>query len=502
MKKTVLVILDGFGLGEDNLETNAIAKAKTPFLDAVKEKYHYAKLLASEEAVGIAKGQFGNSEIGHMTIGAGQVIYGVGEYATKLIDDNQFEEYLLQQAWVQQVLKEKDTKVLHLCGLYSSGGVHSNKKHLDAIIQLFEKYGVRMSLNLFSDGRDTSKFVFYDDVKELLSWIKPTTWISSVSGRYFGMDRDQRWERTNLAFDAITDKLNQTQTVLEYIQAQYNSGKDDEFIEPASFHKDGYQIQTGDTLCFFNFRADRMRQMFHKFKETNLYDKQLCQFEDLNVISICEYSNTTPDHVMFEKVIVQNTLGSVLIDHKVKQLRVAETEKFAHVTFFFDGGREIVNDLQKHILVPSPAVSTYDLQPAMSAELITDTIIKSVDEFEVCVVNYANADMVGHTGNFEATVEAIEVLDKELAKLYNTIVEKYDGNMLITADHGNADCMSRDHVVVKTHTVAPVPFIVMSNGFDLVETNGSLQDVTPTILYMLGIERPTTMTGRVLVKKK
>lgn len=245
-----------------------------------------------------------------------------------------------------------------------------------------------------------------------------------------------------------------------------------------------------------------MRQMFHKFKETNLYDKQLCQFEDLNVISICEYSNTTPDHVMFEKVIVQNTLGSVLIDHKVKQLRVAETEKFAHVTFFFDGGREIVNDLQKHILVPSPAVSTYDLQPAMSAELITDTIIKSVDEFEVCVVNYANADMVGHTGNFEATVEAIEVLDKELAKLYNTIVEKYDGNMLITADHGNADCMSRDHVVVKTHTVAPVPFIVMSNGFDLVETNGSLQDVTPTILYMLGIERPTTMTGRVLVKKK
>lgn len=501
MKKTVLVILDGFGLGENNKETNAIYKAHTPFLDKLIDKYGMAKLKASEEAVGIAKGQFGNSEIGHMTIGAGQTIYGIGEFATKLIDENKFEEYLSSQKWVQEEIKNPD-RVLQLCGLYSSGGVHSNKKHMDAMIRFFEKYNKKISLHLFSDGRDTNKFVFLEDVKELTSWISKNTWISSIGGRYYGMDRDKRWERTNIAYKAIVDELPTKMDVISYIENQYAIGNDDEFIYPVSFVKEGYEIKQGQTLCFLNFRADRIRQIFHKFKKTDLYDESLCEFSELNIVSICEYSNVKSDEIIFEKIYVKDTLGSLLIENKVRQLRIAETEKYAHVTFFFDGGKEIINDLQTHVLVPSPLINTYDLQPEMSAEIITSKILVAVDDFDVCVVNYANADMVGHTGNFEATVKAIEFLDKQLERLYNTIVLQYDGNLLITADHGNADCMARGDVVVKTHSLAPVPFIVASNHFLLKEHAGTLQDIAPTILYILNINKPTTMTGKNLVNIK
>ena len=499
--KIILAILDGFGFGDNNPKTNAIFKADTPFLDQLLKTHNSAKLYASEEYVGIAKGQFGNSEIGHMTIGSGQIIYGIGEYATKLINDNQFDNYLDSQTWVKNILENNE--VVHLCGMYSKGSVHSNLIHMDAMIKYFEKHNIKIGLHLFSDGRDTSKYVFYDDIKNLLSWIKPTTKIISIAGRYYGMDRDQRWERTNQSFNAIIQKESKTNlSVLEYIKSQYDSGNDDEFLIPVYFENNEYLIKPKQTLCFLNYRADRIRQMFHKFKKTELYDASLVEFNDVNVVSIGKYPSTEPDYYIFDEVVVNNTLGSVLIENNIRQLRIAETEKYAHVTFFFDGGKEVKHPLQKNVLIPSPKVATYDLKPEMAAEEITNKILELIDEFDVCIVNYANADMVGHTGNFEATVKAVEILDKQLQKLYNTIVFKYNGSLVITADHGNADCMVHNDKIVKTHTLALVPFIVASNEFELNEYSGSLQDITPSLLFMLGLNQPSSMTGHSLVKKK
>ena len=501
VNKTILVILDGFGFGEKNPNTNAIYKANTPFIDSLVEKYGYAQLYASEEYVGIAKGQFGNSEIGHMTIGAGQIIYGVGEYATKLINDKQFNLYLKNQSWVQSIIEKNE--VVHICGMYSLGSVHSNSVHIDAMIKFFEDQNIRVALHLFSDGRDTSKFVFLNDVKKLLSWVKPTTKIVSIAGRFYSMDRDEHWERTNQSFEAIIQKgKSSSSTILDYIQSQYDIGNDDEFIEPIYFENSEYQIKPNQTICFMNYRADRMRQMVHKFKETELYDKNQTKFNDVNVVSIAEYPGIKSDYVIFQQVSIQNTLGSVLIENNVRQLRIAETEKYAHVTFFLDGLKEVKHQLQTNVLIPSPRVKTYDLKPEMAAIEIADKIVELIDSFDVCVVNFANADMVGHTGNFDATVQAVEILDKQIQKLYNTIVFKYKGNMVITADHGNADCMRNGNDVVKTHTLALVPFIIASDRFVLKEHEGSLQDVTPSILYMLGISQPKSMIGHSLIKKK
>lgn len=500
IKKTVLAILDGFGLGENNPEENAIYKAHTPMLNQLMQEYGYAKLQASEEAVGLEKHQFGNSEVGHLTVGCGHAILGINQLMNQLIEQKELESVLLQQDWVQKVIQEN--KVIHLAGLYSSGGVHANAKHMDALIKFFEKHNVRVGLHLFSDGRDTAKFVFLEDVKKLLSNIKDTTKILSVAGRYYAMDRDQNWDRTKLAYQAMNQLNHDCESVLDYIQDQYDHNHDDEFIVPYSFNRyPEYLLKNDDVICFTNYRTDRIRQIIHAFKKLGQYNVDSYSDLDLTIVGLCEYSGLKTDEIILEKPEITNTLGEVLEEHHIKQLRVAETEKYAHVTYFFDGGKLIKQQNRIDILVNSPKVATYDLKPEMSATEITDVVLEQIDKVDVVVLNYANADMVGHTGNFEATVKAVEFLDSQIAKLYNTIVRKYHGNLLITADHGNADCMKKDHQVVKTHTVSEVPFIVASEEFSLAEHHGTLQDIAPSLLYLLGIEAPISMTGHNLLKR-
>lgn len=500
IKKTVLAILDGFGLGDPNPEENAIFKAHTPMLDFLMKEYGYAELAASEEAVGLEKNQFGNSEVGHLTIGCGHAILGINQLMNQLIDQNEIETVLLKQTWVQTVIREH--KVIHLCGLYSSGGVHANAKHMDALIHFFEKHQVKIGLHLISDGRDTAKFVFLDDVKKLLTKIKPTTKILSVAGRYYAMDRDQNWDRTKLAYEAMVTLNFENQTVLDYIQNQYDSNHDDEFILPRSFNNDpDYLLKNDDVICFTNYRTDRIKQIIHAFKKLGQYDLESFSGLKLTIVGLCKYSGLKTYEIVLEKPEISNTLGEVLNQHHIRQLRVAETEKYAHVTYFFDGGKLVHQDERLDILVNSPKVATYDLLPEMSAEQITNIVLEQIEHVDVVILNYANADMVGHTGNFAATVKAVEFLDSQIAKLYNTIVRKYNGNLLITADHGNADCMKKHDQIVKAHTISKVPFIVASQDYALAEYSGSLQDIAPSLLYLLGIEAPISMTGHNLLKR-
>ena len=490
-QKVVLVILDGFGIGSNDVSTNAIYAAQTPFFDALNNK-KYAKLFASEEPVGIAKNQFGNSELGHMTIGSGRTILGINERFNKLISDELVDKFLLDQKWVQDCLKSDN--VIHLCGLYSSGCVHSNLKHFDALINFFQNHNKKIALYLISDGRDTSRHEFINDLEKLLPKLQPTTKIIAIGGRYYGMDRDKNWERTNQYFSAMLQNEHSitNDSFIDYVRHQYQNNIDDEFIMPIAHFEPEYQIKPNDEVVFLNYRADRIRQIIELFTEKNN-----------KLIGLCEYPNVKLDAVIVDKQTMKNTLGDVLNDHNIKQLRVAETEKFAHVTFFFDAGQSVDYPNEKKILIPSVKVSTYDLKPEMSAYEITNSVINNLDKYDFIVVNYANADMVGHTGNFLATKQAIEILDKECATLYNNVVDKFNGTLLITSDHGNADLMvdcNKD--VVKTHSIAKVPFYVLSNRYELSAVDGVLQDIAPSILYVYGINPPKEMDGHSLIRKK
>ncbi len=494
-EKVVLVVLDGFGLGEPNVKTNAIYAANTPMLDFLLEKYSFAKLHASEEYVGIRKNQFGNSELGHMTLGSGRTIYGIGEHAYYLIENNKFNNHLDTLNWISTITQ---SKTVHIFGLYSSGCVHSDKKNIDATIKYFENKNINIYLHLFSDGRDTSKFSFLNDLKELLTWIKSTTKLASISGRYYAMDRDKKFKLINLAFDAIIQKRYIEINPIKYVEEQYKSGNDDEFIQPISFI--GKNIfSKNDNLLFMNYRADRIRQIIHKFKNIDIYDINENYFSNMNIFTISEYPNVKSDGIMFDKQIINNTLNDILIQNNISQLRIAETEKYAHVTFFFDTKKDS-HPTKTEIMIPSPNVATYDLMPEMSANEITNYVINNINNYDFLLINYANSDMVGHTGNFDATIKAIECLDNQLNLLYNKIVLENNATLLITADHGNSDCMLENGNIVKTHTIADVPFIVASNKFSLNIHSGSLQDVAPSILFIYNIDKPIEMNGKNLIK--
>lgn len=495
-EKVVLVVLDGFGIGEKDNKTNAIFAANTPTLDSLIEKYSVAHLHASEEPVGIRKNQFGNSELGHMTLGSGRTIFGIGEIAHNLIKNNEYFKHLDSLSWMSNVLSRNR---VHIFGLYSSGSVHSDKENIDEIIRYFESKNLEIYLHLFSDGRDTSKFCFYDDLKKLMEWISPTTKIASISGRYYGMDRDKKFNLINQSFNAIIQQRFQNINPLEYVENQYSLGNDDEFIEPISFI--GYEIiDNNDNFIFMNFRSDRIRQIIHKFHRLDIYDEKENIINNVNIYSICKYPNVNSKGIIFEKQTINNTLNDLLIKNNLKQLRIAETEKYPHVTFFFDTKKDI-NKLKDEIMIPSPNVKTYDLKPEMSAKEITNYVINNIEKYDFILINYANADMVGHTGNFEASKKAVEYLDEQIKLLYSKIVLEQNGVLIITSDHGNSDCMIRDNEVVKTHTIADVPFIIASNKFCLSKTSGSLQDVAPTILLVYNIDIPKEMTGTILIKE-
>ena len=498
-EKVILTILDGFGIGENNKFNNAIFAAQTPFFDQVLTNKKFAKLAASEEAVGLPKNQFGNSELGHMTIGSGRTILGINDIFNNIIDSNQLNDFLLSKEWVQNIINNQE--VIHLCGMYSSGCVHSNLKHMNALIKFFENHNKKIALYLISDGRDTPGQVFLNDVKLLLGNIKETTKIIAVSGRYYAMDRDNNWERTESFYEAMIQESNkQTDVdVLQYIKNEYNQNIDDEFIHPICFANNKYQIKENDSIIFTNYRADRIRQIIQLFYKTEFNLKT----KSNNVFGLCEYSHVGLKDLILEKNEMNNLLGEILSKHGITQLRIAETEKFAHVTFFFDGGKVVKYHNHDQILVNSPSVATYNLQPEMSAQQITDKILENLDNYDFLVVNYANADMVGHTGDFEATKKAIEFLDKQCATLYNNVVDKYNGTLLITSDHGNADYMIDENGnIVKTHTIAKVPFIVLSNKYEIKSFEGSLQDIAPSILHIYGIDIPKEMNGQNLIKSK
>lgn len=491
-EKVILLILDGFGIGEHNKHTNAIYAANTPFFDEMDKLYSRAELYASEEYVGIKKNQFGNSELGHMTIGSGRTILGIDEIFNKLIDEHQAEQFLLEQPWVKDAL-EKDN-VVHICGMYSSGCVHSNKKHIDYLLEFFQARNKKVALHLISDGRDTKGNVFLSDLQLLQDKLAPTSKIISLSGRFYAMDRDKNWDRTELYYQAMNQSSSSFYDgdLIDYVKEQYQSGIDDEFIKPIYKRESNYLFQPNDDLIFANYRADRIVQIIELFNN-----------KQIKLIGLCSYPNAKLDAIIIDKQVINHTLGDLLIENNIRQLRVAETEKFAHVTYFFDAGRNISNPLQDQILINSPKVKTYNLKPEMSAEEITKTIIDNIPKYDFILANFANADMVGHTGDFEATKTAIEFLDKKCATLYNNLIGIWDGTLIITADHGNADKMlDSNNQVVKTHSIAKVPFYVLSNKYKLKSFTGKLQDVAPSILYIYNINKPKDMSGENLIEVK
>jgi 2,3-bisphosphoglycerate-independent phosphoglycerate mutase len=503
-KRLGLIILDGWGLG-DHSHSDAVFNARTPFMDQLMTERPHATLLTSGENVGLPDGQMGNSEVGHLNIGAGRIVYQELTRINKAIRDGDFfQNTTLLKAF--QHAKDHHVK-LHLIGLVSKGGVHSNQEHVYALCHLAKQYGLEdVFIHAFTDGRDCdpkSGKAFIEELEQELA--HSTGKIASVVGRYYAMDRDNRWERIKKAYDVmVKGEGHYYSTATEAINASYENGITDEFIEPAVITKDGQPIaliENGDVVINFNFRTDRPREISIALTQRDFqeYNMQVLQLEYYTMTRYdAEFKNV---HVIYEKDNLINTLGEVLTRLDKTQVRIAETEKYPHVTFFFSGGREEAFHLEERILVNSPKVATYDLQPEMSAPEVRDQIVncmktKRPDFF---CLNFANPDMVGHTGVYEAIVKAVETVDSCLQKVVETGLE-HGYELLIIADHGNADfAVNPDGSPNTAHSLNPVPVILVSKERDLVLNDGILADVAPTILRRMGIAAPIEMTGVSLV---
>lgn len=512
-KTTVLMILDGFGINEHGAG-NAIERANTPVLDGILKKYPAVKGYASGRDVGLPEGQMGNSEVGHLNIGAGRIVYQELTRITKSIEDGDFFENPELLAAVEHC--KKNDSALHLYGLLSDGGVHSHNTHLYALLQLAKRNGLeKVFVHLFLDGRDTPPASGADYALQLEEKMREigVGKIATVMGRYYAMDRDKRWERVQEAYAAMVLGRGTTATdAVQAIKDSYAAGKTDEFVLPTVIVKeDGMavgKIDDHDAVIFYNFRPDRAREITR-----SLCDPDFDGFArektpaDLKYICFTEYDVTIPNkEVAFKPQRLTNTLGEYISSLGLKQLRTAETEKYAHVTFFFNGGVEEPNPNEDRWLVPSPKVATYDLQPEMSAAGVTDGLVKALlsKEYDLIIVNYANPDMVGHTGVMDAAVKAIETVDSCLGRVMNALLE-VNAQMFICADHGNSDKMI-DEVTNQpftAHTTNPVPFILVNytDGVGLKE-NGKLADIAPTLLEMMGIAKPEEMTGESLLVSK
>ena len=510
-KPVVLLILDGYGLN-DRKDANAVAEADTPVMDQLMADCPFQKGYASGLAVGLPDGQMGNSEVGHLNMGAGRIVYQELTRITKEIQDGDFFE---NEAFLQAVENcKKNDSALHLWGLLSDGGVHSHNTHLYALLELAKRQGLsKVYVHCFLDGRDTPPASGKDYVAELEDQMKKigVGQIATVMGRYYAMDRDNRWERVVLAYNALTkgEGVQQTSAV-EGVQASYDDGKTDEFVLPMVITRDGAPVATvkdGDSVIFFNFRPDRAREITRAFcaDEFDGFDRE--KRLDLTYVCFTEYDVTIPNKVIaFKKVQLTNTFGEYLAAHGKTQARIAETEKYAHVTFFFNGGVEEPNEGEDRILVKSPKVATYDLQPEMSAYQVCEKLTAAItsDKYDVIICNFANPDMVGHTGIEAAAIKAIEVVDECVGKAVEAL-KSVDGTMFICADHGNAEQL-RDYVTGAphtAHTTNPVPFILVNGpkGAKLAE-NGCLADIIPTLLDIMGMEQPAEMTGKSLLVRE
>ena len=503
MKPVMLIILDGYGIGKD-YPGNAALLAKKPTLDKLDKTVPKVTLRASEEYVGLPKGQMGNSEVGHLNIGAGRVIYQELTKITKSIEDGDFfnNDELLK---TMEVVKAKSS-TLHLMGLVSKGGVHSHMDHLKGLLKMAKKNGIeKVYVHALLDGRDVSPTSGIEDIKELESYMNEIGLgkIATICGRYYGMDRDRRWERTKKYYDLVVEGVGEFYDSSEkLIMANYQRDITDEFILPGLVNKDGL-IKDDDSLIFFNFRPDRARQIIRPLADPSFLDFER-KIVNIYVTIMTQYDKTIPNtHVVFKESIPENTLGEVLSKNNLRQLRIAETEKYPHVTFFFNGGREIPFEGEDRVLVQSPKVATYDLQPEMSAYEVCDNVLDRLNlDYDCIILNFANPDMVGHTGSIPAAIKAVETVDECLGKILNKL-DEVGGVALITADHGNCEVMlTDDGEPVTSHTTNLVPlYLYGAKDKDLID-GGALCDLAPSILNLLGVEQPSEMTGKSLIKEK
>ena len=510
-RPSCIIIMDGYGVNCEK-KGNAIACANSENVARFMNEYPHTLIGASGMDVGLPEGQMGNSEVGHLNMGAGRIVYQELTRITKSIKDGDFftnEEFLkaINNA------KEKGKK-LHLYGLLSNGGVHSHITHLYALIELAKQQGLTdVFVHCFLDGRDVSPTSGADFIKELNEKIDELSFgtIASVGGRYFVMDRDNRWDRVEKAYDMMTVADGELiEDAESYVRKSYEQGVTDEFVVPAHVVKDGKPvglIEEGDSIIFFNFRPDRARQITRAMSEKD-FDGFNRKSGFLNPTYVCftRYdASFTNVSIAFKPQVLTNTLGEYIASLGLKQLRIAETEKYAHVTFFFNGGVEKPNENEDRELIPSPKVATYDLQPEMSAYQVTEKVLEKLDsnEYDVVILNFANCDMVGHTGDFDAAVKAVKTVDECVGKVVDKIVSM-GGLALITADHGNADKMlAEDGSPFTAHTTNLVPFIVAGKGYkDLkLRDDGILADVAPTLLDLMGVPIPEEMTGKTIVIK-
>ena len=506
-KLTMLMILDGFG-NNQNESGNAIEIAKTPNIDELMKKNPVATIYTSGLNVGLPDGQMGNSEVGHTNIGAGRIVYQELTRITKAIEDGDFFSVPELCAAIENC--KKNNSKLHIMGLLSDGGVHSHMRHLFAILELAKRKGFEdVYVHCFLDGRDTPPASGENYILKLEEKMKEKGIgkIATLSGRFFAMDRDKRWQRVQKAYDAMVKGEGVKATSAEMaIEASYQKEVFDEFVEPTVLYsgdKPVAKIESNDSVIFFNFRPDRAREITRTLVDKEFNDFETVDLNNLYFVCFTQYDETMPNvEVAFKPTVLNNTFGEYISSKGLKQLRIAETEKYAHVTFFFNGGNEAQYEGEDRILVPSPKVETYDLKPEMSAYEVTDNVIEAIksEKYDSIILNYANPDMVGHTGNIDAAVKALEFLDGCVKQVVDAVKE-VEGTLLITADHGNSEQMI-DYVTGEpytAHTTNPVPLIVIGQGNKKVK-EGKLADLAPTMLEIMGLDIPEEMTGESLLE--
>ena len=503
-KKVILMILDGWGKSPDP-KVSAIDNANTPFVDSLYKKYPNANLLTDGMNVGLPEGQMGNSEVGHMNLGAGRIVYqDLAKINLAIKEDTLKDEKVLKDAFDYA---KKNDKPVHFLGLLSDGGVHSHITHIKGLIKAGDDFGLKnMYLHAFTDGRDVDPKSGKGFLEDLIAFASDkNTKLASVTGRYYAMDRDKRWERINMAYDAIVNAEGEKSTDIgDAMQKNYDENITDEFIKPIIMADDGGEpvakIQEDDVVIFFNFRTDRGRQLSEVLTQSDMHEMNMHKLK-LYYVTLTKYDEAYQNvHVVYNKENINETLGEVLEKAEKKQIRIAETEKYPHVTFFFNGGKETPFNGEQRLLCPSPNVATYDLQPEMSAYDIKDAIIPELQKGEVDFVclNFANPDMVGHTGDMKAAIKACETVDT-CAKAVIEAAKANGYSIIVIADHGNCETMvNPDGSPNTAHTINPVPLILVDDDIEQIE-DGVLGDIAPTILKMMGIPQPEAMTRKALV---
>lgn len=504
-KKCILVIMDGWGHGTVK-DSDVIQHAHVPFVSSLYEKYPNTTLVTCGEQVGLPEGQMGNSEVGHLNLGAGRIVYQELQRINVAIRTGEFQKNETLLGTIHYA--KKNNKKLHLMGLVSDGGVHSHTSHLKAIVDLCTKEGLdKVFIHAFTDGRDTDPKSGLGYITDLQNHLQSNTAkIATITGRYYAMDRDKRWERVKLAYDALVKGIGTRENnPIKAIEDTYDANVTDEFIQPIILLDEQQQplaqIESGDAVICFNFRTDRCREITEVLTQKDFLEFDMRNLA-LEYTTMTEYDNTFKNvHVIFKNDNLTHTLGEVLEQHGKKQIRIAETEKYPHVTFFFSGGREVPFEGETRIMAASPKVATYDLQPEMSAFELTDKIIPEIKQqsADFICLNYANADMVGHTGIWEAAKKAVETVDQCVQNVVESALEN-GYTVFLTADHGNADFMKNaDGTPNTAHTLNPVPLFIIDKNWSGPIKSGKLGDIAPTILHFMGLPIPVEMTGEILV---